>query len=80
MAMGRSYVSNWVGRPCSPNPDSCMPFLAERDTMHKYYVEIKSAALRGASERNITLESCLAAVGDPVHDNSTGRVQTQIKV
>lgn len=79
MAMGRSYVSNWVGRLCSPNPDFCMPFLAERDTKHNYYVQMKFTALSGASDSSITFKSCLAAVGDPVHDNSAGWVQARSK-
>lgn len=49
-----------------------MPFLAERDAMHNYYVQMKFTALRGALDRNFTFESCLAAVDDPVHDNSAG--------
>lgn len=77
MAMGRSYISNCVGRSCSPHPDFCMPFLAERDTMHNYYVQRKSTALRGASDGSIIFESCLAAVDDPVHDNSTGWVASR---
>lgn len=81
MAMGRSYVSNWVGRSCPPDPDPAfLLFLEERDRMHNYYVEIKFTALRGASDRSITFESCLAAVDDPVRDNSTTWVQAQIEV
>lgn len=72
MAMDRSYISNWVGRSCSPDPDFCMPFLAKRDTMHNYYVQRKFTALRGASDRITIFKRCLAAVDDPVHDNSTG--------
>lgn len=75
MAMGRSYVSDWVGRSCSPDPDFCMLFLEERDRMHNYYVEMKCTALRGPSDRSITFESCLTAVDDAVRDNSTGWVQ-----
>lgn len=57
-----------------------MPFLEERDRMHNYNVEMKCTALRGSSDGGVTFENCLAALDDPVCDNSAGWVQAQIEV